>query len=350
MKVGIIAANNLRYSPYVYFYTDIMEHANVDYEIIVPDRNEGEDNEKNICCVLPWKKGGNTFFNYIRYAGAVKKMARQKKYDALIILTSNNAVFLAPWLKRCYRGKYIVDIRDYTHENILPYYWLQKKAVKNSMLNVISSPKFCCFLPKARYLTCHNITVKHEVNAIFEKNTSEQIDIGYVGALNYEEQCKCLISLVCADPRFRLSFYGSSDLEPKLKAFAEELDCERIQFYGRYDNNEKPGIIQKIDILFNAYGNKTPLLDYALSNKLYDAMAFRKPIITSPGTYMDELAGPMSYPIDLNTEQSLDGLNDWYRKLQESEINAYAQRMHQCFVTENEATCKEIEKTLKQLL
>lgn len=349
MKIGIIAANNTRYSPYIYFYTGILERCGIAYDVIVPDKHKDMEQKADDLYVLPWTPGRHPLINYASYANHVKKLVKRQKYDGLIVLTGNNAAFLAGWLKRHYAGRYIVDIRDYTHENIKPYYLLEKKALSNSLANVLSSAKFKSFLPSAEYLVCHNVTVAKELDTRFGKATDRKIDIGYVGALGYTEQCKRMMDLVKADDRFVFSFYGSSKLEPMLKEYAASLDCDRIRFFGAYTNKDKPQIIEKVDILFNAYGNGIPLLDYALSNKMYDAMAFKKPILTSPHTYMDELAGPMSLPIDLKSATSLDGLYDRYQALEEEEINAFASEMHRRFLKENEETCRQIEQKLKDL-
>lgn len=349
MKVGIIAVNNMCYSPYIFFHTRILETIGIDYDIIIPDRNAGLEQSKEGIHVLPWNAKHSTLLNYVGYAQQVKKLVKRKKYDALVALTANSAAFLAPWLKKHYAGRYVVDIRDYSHENIKPFYWLEKLAIKHSFANVLSSAGFQSFLPKAEYLVCHNLTVLEELDTQFIKAKDRQINIGYVGAIGYVEQCKRLMQLVQKDERFCFSFYGTSGNEQILRQYAEELSCDRIKFYGRYNNQEKAQIIQKVDILFNAYGNGIPLLDYALSNKLYDAMAHRKPIITSPNTYMDEAAGILSFPIDLAKTESLDGLYSWYIDLDSEAANTFAQQQHLRYLQENEAVINELTNRWKKL-
>ena len=349
MRVGIIAANNTRFSPYIFFYTEILEQIGADYEIVVPDRNPGMDKNQDRIRVLPWKQGQKTFFNYLRYSLSVKKLVAKNRYDALVVLTGNNAAFLGPWLKRKYAGRYIVDIRDYTHENVALYYKREQTAVKNSLLNVLSSERFRSFLPKAEYVVCHNLTVKQVLDTKFDKATERPINIGYVGALSYPSQCKRMMELVRKDSRFCLSFYGTSNLEPMLRAYAETMECDRIHFFGGYTNDEKAEIIQKVDVLFNAYGNGSPLLDCAISNKMYDAMAFKKPIITCPDTYMDELAGPMSFPIDLKNETTLDALYTWYSSLTPEIVDSYAEKMHSRFLEESQVTNSIVKEKLISL-
>lgn len=347
MKIGIIAANNIRYSPYIFFYTDILARNGIEFELIYPDRNGIDESFDGIAHCLPWNKKLPTLLNYALYAKAVTKVVRKRKYDALIILTSVNAAYLALWLKHNYSARYIVDIRDYSHENIPPYYYLESVAVRNSVMNVISSAKFTEFLPHADYSVCHNIgnDVAHHSDYSFCK-AEGVIRIGYVGSLSYIDQCNRLMKLVAKDERFALDYYGSSNAEPTLKEYAKQLSCERIQFHGAYSAHEKATIIQNVNILFNAYGNGIPLLDCALSNKLYDSLIHKKPILTCPSTYMTEMGGPLAFPIKLVEERTLDRLYDWYTGIDSHEVEVYAERTLMEVVQEHEATKRMIATKL----
>lgn len=351
MKVGIIAANNIRYSPYIFFYTDMLDKMGVAYELIIPDRTNVQDAYAGVLHILPWNQNVPTAVSYALYAQQVKKVVKRQKYDALIILTTVNAAYLALWLKKHYRGKYIVDVRDYTHENIKPYFKLEGIAVRNSLMNVISSRKFMEFLPKADYHVCHNFPGEslREENIPFRK-AEGTIKIGYVGALGYVDQCKKLMQLVAADSRFSMDFYGYSHNESILKEFAQSLNCDTILFHGPYIAKEKAEIIQKTDILFNAYGNGSPLLDYALSNKLYDALIYKKPILTSPGTFMTEMGGPLAFPMDIPNAQDLSNLYDWYSVLDADTLCRYADETMAAVIRENEQTVSCITDKLRGIL
>lgn len=341
MLVGIVAANNLRYSPYVYFYTDIFEKNNIQYEVILPDRNNLKEQNNHTIHELTWDNKKTTLINYVQYAINVKRIIKEKHYDIIIVLTGINAAFLGRWLKKYYKRKYIVDIRDYSHENILPFYLLEKTAINNSGLNVISSRRFTDFLPKSEYYVCHNYNGYDEIIQRFDKG-KEPLRIGYVGGLAYLEQCTKLMKLVASDPRFVFDFYGTSDIETTLKEIADEFKCDRIVFHGAYTPTEKAMILKKIDILFNAYGNGCPLLDCALSNKLYDALIFLKPILTCKNTYMTEMAGPLAFPIDLTNENALNDLYEWYQDIDGMQVEEFAKHKLEIIERENNETKEKI--------
>lgn len=346
MIVGIVAANKLKYSPYVFYYVNILKELNLEYEIIVPKRNKSVE---DICVKntheFTWEDEKSSIINYIRYCRDVKKYSI-KKFDFMIILTTNIAVFSNGWLRKYFNNKYIVDIRDYTYENNRLFYMLEKRAVCHAALRVISSKKFQVFLPQSEYLVCHNNTWPDERKDSLSNCNRKRIVIGYVGAVAYKEQCIRLMNLVQADARFEFHIYGDGVAQKELKKYAEEMKCDRIKFFGRYVPEEKKHIINKIDILFNAYGNGSPLVDYALSNKLYDALYFGKPVLNSPNTYMSEMCGPLSYEIDFENVDSLDELSKWYDNMEKNVMEEYSRKQYSNIIEEDKITKNKIKHTL----
>lgn len=79
MRVGIIAANNIRYSPYIFFYTDILSKNNIEYELIYPDRNGLEENFDGVSYILPWNGKMPTLLSYALYSNSVIKVIKQRK-------------------------------------------------------------------------------------------------------------------------------------------------------------------------------------------------------------------------------------------------------------------------------
>lgn len=344
--VGIVAANNLWISPYAFYYTRLLDELGLDYEIVAPERtpNAKETYDGSLIRV-PWDSKKHTLVNYIQYAKTVRKIALEK-YDALIVLTTLNGVFCYPWLKKHFDQRYILDIRDYTHENHPAYFMLERGAVRRSALNVISSPKFRTFLPKGEYQVCHNITTPPRTEDFHFQKAEGQIVIGYVGLIAYEEQCRRLMELVHADDRFAFHFYGTGPAEAALRAYAETLHEPRIRFFGAYQPGEKGGIIQKTDILFNAYGNVTAGVRCLLANKLYDALYYHKPLLTSPGTLMAEMGGCLAFSSELSDKTALDQLWNWYQSLDPAQADAYASERYAALLAEQRIT----NETIKQVL
>ena len=342
MKVCIVAANNIRYSPYIYFYIEILRQLKIDYELIIPLRNDIEDPFEGVITEISWDKTVPTPISYYKYMKKVHKIISAKNFDALVLLTSNIAVFSNPWITRDYKGRYLVDIRDFSHENNMLFRLLEKRTIDNSYINIISSEKFKSFLPSSKYNIAHNIPVNYTEIESFKKNINSPITIGYLGTGNYIDNAFALAKLVEKDDRFQLQFWGPSIIEEKLKIKGVVFN-NHITYRGSYLPNQKEIILKESDILFNLYGYGTPLLDCALSNKLYDALIYKKGILVCPGTYMAEMAGPLGFSMDLTETKNLEEVYQWYVSINDEEVTNYAKQKINLFRNENENTKKLIK-------
>lgn len=346
MKVGIIAASNVRYSPYIFFYTNILDDNKIDYEVIYPNRENVQDHFRFKAHEVSWNPRFGTLVAYYLYCFKVRQLIRSNKYDFLIVLTSNNAVFLAPYLKRNYSNKYIVDIRDFSHEDIKLYYCFEKCAIEHAKLKIISSRRFEKFLPKGEYAICHNYFSLKPIQGKKEWEKREPITIGYIGKGGYLENCKKLCSLIEKDHRFSFEIYGMDEIPNELEKYK---GIANIHFHGKYTPDKKQEILDNLDILFNIYGHGTPLLDYAISNKLYDAFVCVKPILTSPDTYMNEMAGPFGFAIDFSDRDILNKLYDWYTTIDYQVLEEYALKMLTSIKNENNETKEKIIHCFREI-
>lgn len=343
MLIGIIAANNIRYSPYIFYYTNILDDCCIDYELIFADQERVEDPFNKKSYAVKWNSKAPRTIEYFFYSRKLISIIKKKHYDGLIVLTSIMAAYCSIFLKRYYSQKYIVDIRDYTHENIKSYYAFEKIGILNSAIAVISSPRFVNFLPKYNYLVCHNINFDvDEKHRIWRKPDSDRIIIGYIGAVGYKENCISLMKMVQKDSRFELRIHGFEPGEPEIQNLVKKMNNVRITYHGPYKPIEKEEIINSVDILFNTYGNGCPLLDYALSNKLYDALYLKKLLLTSPNTSMEEMGGEIAYSIDYTTMDSLNGLYEWVMGLEKENVQKFQDQKFNEFLTENMITKEQI--------
>lgn len=340
--IGIIAANNIRFSPYIFFYTKILDQLDVRYELIYPNRNHLSDTYYGITYSLPWDSKKSSLLNYIKYAKNVEKIIVKKKYSKLIVLTSVIASIMSIWLSKHYRGRYIIDIRDYTYEHIIPYAMLERIALKSAALRILSSYKFKSFLPDEDYLICHNFHAEKENISIEWKKKSGIIVIGYIGSVAYSKNVIKLIKHVMQNEKFCFYIYGSGPEQDVIEKAVVSARCERIKYFGPYVPNEKEKLIKGVDVLFNVYGNDSKLLTCALSNKLYDGMAYRKIILNSPGTYMQEMSGICGYSIDLDYSNCLDDFYGYYRQLNEKQVTDFQNESIKKYINENNITENKI--------
>ena len=209
MKVLIVAPSSLRYCPYAFFYVNMLREESIDYEVVFPDKANLNDHYDFPTHIYNWNSNQNRFLEMINYRQFVLNLIKDNKYHFYIVLTTGLAVLLCSSLRKM-GLEYLLDIRDYTHENNRVYYQIEKKAIDYSTGCVISSPKFRMFLPKHDYWDVFNTQSDLELQSDqFVKNDNHNpIHVSYVGTIAYIEQCEKFIKLVENDSRFRFDLYG----------------------------------------------------------------------------------------------------------------------------------------------
>lgn len=323
MKIGIIGFSNLRFMPYLHYYTDILDRYDVEYEIIYWNRRGlGEEwctktfaFMEKIEDSAPKVTKINAMLRFRRFA---KSKIVDRKYDFLIILTTIPAIILGDYIKRAYPNKYVVDIRDYTYERLYIYRNILKGILKKAAMRVISSPALKNFLPMDDYIVCHNLSIpKNSDRNIRAKKPRNKrvINISYIGAIAYFAEVIKLLDAIANDSRFVFSFYGSGVDEQALKKYCLSNGINNVYFHGMYHPSEKEAFYGETDVVYNAYGNVSLLGRYSLSNKLYDAAWYRIPILVSPVTAMSEMAGYMGFEVDCTKPTIADELYKWYNEL-----------------------------------
>ena len=158
MKIGIIGFTNLRYMPYLRYYTDLFDRVGFEYEILYWDRR-GLNEEWSVKTIAFKERVADSALKTFKFSAMLKfrQFAKTKiidrQYNFLIILTTLPAVLLGSFLRTAYSDRYVVDIRDYTYEKFSVYHFILKSILAKAAMRVISSPSFKNFLPSLDY-TC----------------------------------------------------------------------------------------------------------------------------------------------------------------------------------------------------
>ena len=141
------------------------------------------------------------------------------------------------------------------------------------------------------------------------------VTIGFVGGLRYFDINKKIINSFANSKDFNLLYVGKKHPGCDLEEYCGDRDIKNVKFLPTYDNKEKPQIYKNIDIINSVYGNDTPEVCTALPNKLYDAMLYKKPIMVSKGTYLQEVVEEygLGLAVDLDVDDIKNILADYLR-------------------------------------
>lgn len=353
MKIAIITFGNLRVTPYLKNYTKILNDNSVSYEIVYWNRsgeNESFDNIPLHKFELPLENGKSKikkFSSMFRYSKFVQKCLYENEFDYCIVLTTLLGVFLSNFLVKNYKNKYIFDIRDYSYEGFKPYYKKVETVMSNSQINVISSPDFKTFLPNVESIVCHNMTFKSKDNIHTFKKAKLPLKIGFVGTIRYANECEKVIESIGNNSNFEFHFYGMGTDEERLKLFCEQNKYKNVYFNGVFSSNQKDLIYENIDVIYNCYGNESPAVKYALSNKYYDALFYKKPILVNEDTSMARYSGKLGFQVkDYDTFPS--EFIEWYYSISNQEINDFCDDFLKKYIEENNGFDTFVTKSIRE--
>lgn len=306
MRYLIVTYDDYFNIPYIQFYEDYLKKHHHDYDIVLWNRSQQQVNIPNAYVFTgkdhPSKLG--KIAPFLKWRNFVLALLRNQKYDRLIILTTMPAVLLADQLLGEYRNRFWFDIRDFTYENISFYKKLVGKLVHAATAVSISSPAFRTFLPESDkiYLT-HNIS--NQDSALSHCNLdhhAKPICIGYVGGIQFEQQNQQLLQQFANNPGFRLKYAGKSHLGCDLESFCQKNGIQNTEFHPAFTNDQKPAIYQDIQLINCVYGNHNQVVRLLLPNRLYDCVLFKKPIIVSKGTYLEQVVAQYHLGLAVDVE------------------------------------------------
>lgn len=313
-KICFICFGNLYLTPYLKNYTEVIPHT---YDLIIWNRhgiNETKEHtvfSYNYCVDDNLSGRIKKLKGYIGFSGFIVKKLINKEYDIIICLQSVGAICIAPILLTKYKRKYVIDVRDYSIEGNPLLKFIEGILMDFSKLNVISSEGFKTFLPKGKhYCLVHNYSAISSdiVDGFARKKIKIPIRLSYIGMIRFQEQNKKIIDLFANDDRFQLQFIGKNALE--LRPYISSKNIKNVHLIDQFPPENTIDYYRNTDAILNVYGNHSPLLDYALSNKLYYAAALKLPILVSKHTYMERIAvgGGFGFTIDFDNKQIKDEL------------------------------------------
>lgn len=319
-KCLIVSMFSRQETGYASHYTDSLKAQGADYDILYFERYQAPsrqaDNELVFFRFCP--TGGSRFRKLgimAEYAAFIRRSLRKGSYTHVIVLTTVPAVFLWDLLLKDFRGRYILDIRDYTHEQNPLYYALVSRLVAGAAWTALSSGAFRRFLPeRGTYLLTHNIPRHYVCRS--DVSMAERPVIGFVGSVRYFEENRALIRQITASGRYRLAYYGTTTRGCDLEGFCRAEGIVDVAFYGPYDNAQKGTLYENIHIINAIYGLNGLETTTAIPNRLYDAAIYRCPILVSKGTYLQEVVEHygLGLAVDIHREDVPAALDAYLRR------------------------------------
>ena len=328
-RICIVTSRNIFDSPCIEKYKKLIKE---DYDILYWDHVgiEEECGAKNYfkfdgqmgVGASPVKK----IWMYLKYIRFLKSFIKKSDYDKLIVYPNQVAWFLNKYLKKKYKGKYLLDIRDHVWSDRRIPGKLMADAVNNSGLCSLTSPAFAKYLPKHDYIISHNIQpIDQALIDSYRKRDFNHtpITLSFIGTVRFISEQKKVIRAFANDDRFVLKFIGRGS--EQLKSFCEENAITNVELVGQFPREKLGEYYMDADFAMNVYGNEQITLQLALSNKLYSAAMMGMPILCSPNTYMAEISEQYGFgvSVDPTDPQCKEKVFEFFRNIDKEKMQAH---------------------------
>lgn len=346
-KIALVVPNNLWVCPYVSIYTGTFDQIGVEYEVISWNRAGKEEKGIQFNREEKSRKLIGVLWSYYQFAGFVKKKLRKGDFDKVVVFSPQLAIFLANFLKNHYKGNYIIDYRDLSIEQRKPFGALFDKVLRNSYANVVSSPGFLNYLPKGyEYVVSHNFNfenVSNRNNSRIHRYEGQDIKVLTIGALRTDMNIE-VINALGNKLGFYLNFVGKGISAAYLEDYSKNKKISNVLFAGYYKKEEEPAIYEQNTIVNIVY----PLIPShisALSNRFYNSLIYKRPMIVTRHTIQGDYAE--KYDVGLvidNCDHLADDVNTYLKRL---DFDAYKKRCDSLlnnFVEENIVFVRMLEK------
>lgn len=334
MKIALVCPSNTLYMPYVENYKLIINELGVDYDIINWDRFNIEEESDLVFrdSKVGHKRG---LLDYFKYSKFVLNLIKKKKYDKVIIFGIQLVFLLNKFLKKEYENKFIIDIRDY--HKIIKFFSI-KKTIDKSMFTVISSPGFKEWLPKStKYVINHNTRATGLDETICNVVNKNSIILSYIGAIrDYDVNIQLIKDLSRSD-RVRLEYHGEGVINDKLCMYIESNKIKNVKITGRYPREIEDSLYKSSDIIniiipVTDINSKT-----LLTNRLYQAVVFGKPILTNLGSYQADVIKKYNLGLVIdNIDNVEEKIVEYFSKFDKQTYNFGRELFLEKIIKENE--------------
>ncbi len=331
MRVLFLGFSKIAFMPYMHLYLNQLNKDTM-ADLVYWERDGLADSEVPKVFTNIWKYCGHIeesepikkkMLHFYRYRKIVLKVLQNDNlYDLIVVLHSTTGLPVLDILIKKYKGKYILDYRDFSHENIDWYKKLVGKLARNAKVVCISSSGFFNYLPVIDNIyPVHNYladSLNHRnVRKVSHSRTSKPIKLRYWGLIRHIESNLAIINAVKNDSCFELHYHGREQGEARsMIEYCKSNNISNVYFHGLYKPEERYNFAADTDLLLNTYNNDKVTIN-ATGNKYYDGIIFYIPQICTQGSLMGNIAAKnhVGIVVDLSGKNLKDDLINYYNRI-----------------------------------
>lgn len=230
-------------------------------------------------------KYGNKILKLIKlpsYILFIRKMIRKENPDLMIC--RHWPMFMAVSIVSHRETRIVYDVCDMPSNKFIRF--IEKQFIKRANTIILSSRYFKEYYNHNNLLVLENRPKRRTVIKAVGNTKNEKFSITYLGKIRYFPILKNLVLSVVNHGNIVLNFYGDGPDSEKLKNYCEAIKANNVKFNGKYTQNDLSNIYLKSDLIWCAYPTDNFNVRYAISNKFFETLSFKKPGIFSQGTML----------------------------------------------------------------
>ena len=260
----------------------------------------------------------------MNFSRALNKHLKQHNVDVLHGVDLEMA-FLCAIKKRNRKLIYeVYDIKFFPLKMIDRLRITFEKYVFNKVSGIVyASPFFGNYysahgFPEGNSVVINNRPLNESVEMIAVESGADhrRITVGFIGVIRYKEILIHLIDAVSELSHIRLLFAGSGPDQVFIEKYVEQKGClDRVIMSGRFELSDLASLYAMTDIVWAAYPNRDMNVYYAVSNKFFESLAFKRKVVVSEKTLLAEWVtrDGLGYTVDpydkMSVKKLLEGLS-----------------------------------------
>lgn len=349
--ICIIAPSSIRLMPYLRCYEAVLHGTGISYDVVYWDRYQHSDTRDSGFAFVRdgTAQGVRLIPGYLAYRRHIVRHLRSNSYKMYIVFTTQLGVLLFDILRK---SSYILDIRDYSHENWRVYRYAEKRIIRNAMQVSISSPGFREWLPQGiDYTLSHNLSfeqLRSTCDGGRPFNPSTQV-LSYIGMINYYDANIKVIEALRNQRGVSIRYVGEGGCQPELQRYCRVNDVQNVSFLGRFRPEEKRSFYLDTNFVLCCYGSDSNVVRSLLPNRLYESCLYKRPIVVNRGTYLSEVvrSRQIGVVVDLgDLSGATDALREYY---DETFFDEYSRRCDE-YLASVESDMKVFENRTREVI
>ena len=177
------------------------------------------------------------------------------------------------------------------------------------------------------------------------------IRVSFWGLLRHKKVNQLLIDRLAGDNRFELHYYGRAQGSMLTMVQEAERQYNNVFYHGEYRPSEIPDLAAKTDLLHNIYDTGDRTMPVAMSNKYYEGILFKIPLLCSNGSLMGKMSQEKGVGLacDPNTEDFANKLYSYYVNLDNKRFSENCDQELERILIEMESGNQAVQKALHNI-